>query len=140
MGDRIKRQIGIIIIERRIIRLNIVKYYGCYDYNEEWYLIELILDVSASEIDWSNIFVPENETKKENWQVPYMEQYLDRDGTKKICKTYEEPKEYIKPCRVVFFIYKDSANVLSTPYGVFELSIESKVPERLESLVEFEID
>ncbi len=120
--------------------MNIVKYYGCYDYNEEWYLIELILDVSASEIDWSNIFVPENETKKENWQVPYMEQYLDRDGTKKICKTYEEPKEYIKPCRVVFFIYKDSANVLSTPYGVFELSIESKVPERLESLVEFEID
>lgn len=120
--------------------MDIVKYYGCYDYNEEWYLIELILDVSASEIDWSNIFVPEHETKKENWQVPYMEQYLDRDGTKKICKTYEVPKEYIKPCRVAFFIYKDSANVLSTPYGDFELSIESKIPERLESLVEFEFD
>jgi len=118
--------------------MDIVKHYGCYDYNEEWYLIELILDVSTSEIDWSNIFVPEHGTNKENWQVPYMEQYLNIDGTKKICETYEEPKEHIKPCRVVFFIFKDSSNVLSTPYGDFELRIESKVPERLERLIEFE--
>ena len=45
--------------------MDIVKHYGCYDYNEEWYLIELILDVSTSEIDWSNIFVPEHGTNKE---------------------------------------------------------------------------
>lgn len=118
--------------------MDIVKYYGCYDYNEEWYLIELALDVFTSEIDWSNIYVPEHETNREYWQVPYMEQYLNDDGTEKICRTYEEPKENVKPCRVAFFIYKVPAKILSTPYGDFELCIETKVPERLESLIEFD--
>ena len=118
--------------------MDIVKYYGCYDYSEEWYLIEMLLDIPVSEIDWNNINVPQVELQRSSWQVPYMEQYLNENGTEKICKTYREPKEYVKPCRVVFFIYKVPANVLSTPYGDFELSSANKVPERLENLVEFE--
>ncbi len=118
--------------------MDIVKYYGCYDYNKEWYLVEMLLDIPPSEIDWSNINVPQKGLKRSSWQCAYMEQYLNENGTEKICETYDEPKENVKPCRVVFFIFKVPANILSTPYGDFELKSTNKVPERLENIVEFE--
>lgn len=119
--------------------MDTVKYYGCYDYNEEWYLIEFALDFPPSEIDLSKIFVPEQGLDKEDWQTPYMEQYLNADGTAKICETYKIPSDR-SPCRVVFFLYKVSADTLSTPYGDFPLSTGAKVPVRLEHLIDFEED
>lgn len=117
--------------------MDVVKYYGCYDFNEEWYLIELALDLPAPEIDWSQICAPEPGVKKEDWQAPYLEQYLNADGTEKICELYETP-DYKKPCRVAFFLYKVSASTLSTPYGDFELRTDTEVPRRLASIIEFE--
>lgn len=119
--------------------MNIVKYYGCYDFNEEWYLIELALGLPASEVDWSKICVPEQGSKMEDWQAPYMEQYLNEDGTEKLCETYEIPGDGTS-CRVAFFLYKVPADTLSTPYGDFPLSAGAKVPPRLERLIEFEED
>jgi len=118
--------------------MDIVKYYGCYNYNEDLFLIEMLLDISASDIDWNNINVPQEGLKRSDWQVPFMEQYLNENGTEKICDTYSRPTEYTKPCRVVFFIFKTPANTLSTPYGNFELDSATDVPERLENIVEFE--
>lgn len=118
--------------------MDIVNYYGCYDYNKEWYLIEMLLNISASDIKWEKIFIREKKVKKDDWQVPYMEQYLNDDGTEKICETYEKPEENIKPCRIAFFIYKVPSDIISTPYGDFELSNATKVPERLKNLIEFE--
>lgn len=118
--------------------MDLVKYYGCYDYNEEWYLVEMLLELSASDIDWGNINVPEDGVSARNWQCAYLEQYLNESGTEKICKTYHQPDDDVKPCRVAFFIYKVSATTLHTPYGDFELQTSSKVPERLNGIVEFE--
>lgn len=115
-----------------------VQYYGCYDHSEEWYLVELALDIPASEIRWDQIYVPEHGVKRESWQVPYMEQYLNGDGTEKLCETYETPKECGKSCRVAFFLYKGPARTLSTPYGDLELRSGGQVPKRLEGLIEFE--
>ena len=115
-----------------------VQYFGCYDYNDEWLLIELALDVASSDIEWESIVVPNDELDEEDWQCPYMEQYLNDDGTEKLCEMYDEPEETVKPCRVAFFIYKDEAEVLRTPYGEFDLSDVKKLPKRLKEIIEFE--
>lgn len=115
-----------------------VKSYACYDFNEEWYLIEMLLDLSAPDIDWDKITVPEKGVSKLNWQAPYMEQYLNEDGDMKICDTYDMPQTAVRPCRVTFFIFKVSSKILSTPYGDFLLNDANPVPDRLKGLIEFE--
>ena len=115
-----------------------VKFYECYDFNEDWYLIEMMLEVPAFDIDWMGICVPEEGVRKADWQCAYMEQYLNEEGTEKICDTYDEPEENVEPCRVAFFIFKVAANILSTPYGDFPLSDAKPLPERLKDIIEFE--
>ena len=118
--------------------MNLVDFYDCYSFHDEWYLVEMLLNVPSSQIDWSGIVVPENGVDKSDWQCPYMEQYLNSDGTAKICDTYEVPKGDMCPCRIAFFIYKTNANILRTPYGDFELGGSKKVPARLKGMIEFE--
>ena len=28
-----------------------VQFFGCYDFNEDWYLVEMLLDESSSDVD-----------------------------------------------------------------------------------------
>lgn len=118
--------------------MSLVTYYGCYDHNEEWYLIELALDVPASEILWEDMYVPELGVKREDQQAPYMEQYLNEDGTAKLCETYDVPKEQSPSSRVDFFLYKVSSKTLSTPYGEFPLTAGVEIPRRLDGLIDFD--
>jgi hypothetical protein len=67
-----------------------------------------------------------------------MEQYLNEDGTEKICETYDEPEHEVKPCRVAFFIYKEGSKMLRTPYGEFDLRNPQSLPTRLKDIIEFE--
>lgn len=69
-----------------------------------------------------------------------MEQYLNAQGTEKLCETFDLPREDVRPCRVVFFLFKDEqkATTLCTPYGDFALASGAKVPARLARIVEFE--
>ncbi len=117
-----------------------VRFWGCYEFNEEWLLIEMALNVANSEIDWGSFVVPDDTLDAGNWQCPYMEQYLNMDGTEKICETYNEPEEDVNPCRVAFFIYKDGSQILRTPYGDFDLVNTEKMPQRLQNIIEFEED
>ena len=97
-----------------------VTYFGCYKFNKEWLLVEMALNISSEEIDWDSIVVPDEELDESDWQCPYMEQYLNVDGTEKICETYDEPEEEVNPCRIAFFIYKEGSRTLRTPYGDFD--------------------
>lgn len=115
-----------------------VKLFECYSYNKHWYLVEMLLDLSSDEIDWDAIVVPDEELDEDEWQCPYMEQYLTEDGTAKLCETYDEPDPAVSPCRVAFFIYKEGAKLLRTPYGEFELTPSGKIPKHLKKLIEFE--
>ena len=115
-----------------------VDFYRCHHFNDEWYLIEMVLNVRPSEIDWSGIVAPEDGVKESDWQCAYMEQYLNSSGTEKICDTYKEPKEDVYPCRVAFFIYKTAANRLRTPYGDFALEGLEKMPSRMRDISECE--
>lgn len=73
-----------------------------------------------------------------SWQCAFLEQYLNEDGTEKVCETYDVPEENTQPCRIAFFIFKGEEKILSTPYGDFELSSKNAVPERLKQIIEFE--
>lgn len=115
-----------------------VPFYQCYDYGDDLLLVELLLDTPSDEIDWSAFVVPEEGIVPGNWQAPYLEQYLNPDGTQKLCPLYEEPRPAAKPCRVAFFLYKSSGQTLRTPYGDFDLTRAEPLPPRLTSLVEFE--
>lgn len=118
--------------------MNRVDLYQCYGFDQEWYLVEMVLYVPSSQIDWSSIVVPEEGVKESDWQCAYMEQYLNSSGTEKICRTYETPKEDVCPCRVAFFIYKTDSGFLRTPYGNFELGDTTGAPVRLTSILEFD--
>ena len=115
-----------------------VTYFACHEFNKEWLLIEMAFNLSSSEIDWDSMIVPNEDLDKSNWQCPYMEQYLNADGTEKICEAYDRPE--INPCRVAFFIYKEDSRTLRTSYGDFDLTNTQTLPERLKNIIEFEED
>ncbi len=114
--------------------------FSSYDFNEEWFLVEMVFNVSSAEIDWCSIEVPDEKLDKENWQCAYLEQYLNEDGTEKICDLYDEPDPAVKPCRVAFFLFKDCPGTLQTPYGSFDLTKTEPLPDRLAGIMEFEED
>ena len=118
--------------------MNIVEHFASYSYNENWYLAEMLLDCSPSEIAWEDFCVPESGVPESDWQAPYMEQYLNESGTEKLCETYDVPNDEAVPCRVAFFVFKTSANTLRTPYGEFALQPTEKLPLRLSDIIEFD--
>lgn len=115
-----------------------VLFFDCYKFKRKWLLMEMLIDEASDSIDWDNFAVPEKGVAEFNWQVPYAEQYLDENGTEKICKLYEVPQVPVKPCRVVFFIYKTGGKILRTSYGEFSIENHKKLPKRLKCIVEFE--
>ncbi|MBO5511930.1 MAG: hypothetical protein J6B24_09370 [Clostridia bacterium] len=116
-----------------------VKQYKCYRYNEEWLLIEMVMDIPSSEIDWMSIAVPNEELDEGGLAVPlHGEQYLNADGTEKLCEVYDEPEEDACPCRVAFFIYDDDLPTLHTSYGDFPLDEKEELPARLKEIIEFD--
>ncbi|MDE6474724.1 MAG: hypothetical protein K2L70_06460 [Clostridia bacterium] len=117
-----------------------VQFFECYDYNEELYLIEMIINDSSNNIDWSEFVVPESNLPEKDWQCAFLEQYLNLDGTEKICELYDEPQEAVCPCRIAFFIYKydTQEKKIITPYGTFSFENSIPMPERLLKCIEFE--
>ena len=114
--------------------------FGCYDYNSKILLIEMKIDVSWKWIRWSKFAVPVDGLAEDCWQAAYLEQYLNEDGTEKICDTYDTPAENTAPCRFVFFLYKSEGTKLLSQFGEFDLTNPGAVPERLAQIVEFEFE
>lgn len=115
-----------------------VLFFDCYKFKRKWLLVEMLMDETSDKVDLNSFAVPEIGVSEMNWQVPYAEQYLNEDGTEKICKLYEEPQVPENPCRIVFFIYKTDGKILCTPYGKFSIENPKKLPKRLKRIVEFE--
>lgn len=112
--------------------------YGCYDCNEEWYLFGMLLDCSSGEIRRNAICIPQERVSRENWQCPYLERYLNEEGTEKVCETFDRPVQDAEFSRVAFFLCKVSAFILHTPGGDVPLHCEGEAPVRLKKMVEFE--
>lgn len=112
--------------------------HGCYDFNKTHLLIELTLDLTPDLIDWFGFSVLEADVDEFDRIVPHMEQYLTPDGKDKLCEAWDEPEEQAAPTRVAFFIRKNEASILETPYGNIDISSPERTPERLRSIIEFE--
>ena len=115
-------------------------FFACYDYQEEWLLVEMAADVTPSRIPWHKFQVPAEGIGPDNWQAPYQEQYLNSDGTERICDLYDLPEEDTAPSRFVFFLYRDGSEKLVCPYGEYSLTDPQPLPQRLADIVEFESD
>ena len=115
-----------------------VTLFNCFTFNDEWYLIEMALAIPPQEIQFDQIVVPEEGVKESDWQTVSAEQFLNNDGTERICDLYETPDNGDSDSRVAFFIYKTDSGILRTPYGQFALNGAEEVPERLKNIIEFE--
>lgn len=117
-----------------------VTLFNCFSYNEEWYLVEMELSIPPEEIAFDEILVPEEGVERGHWQAVLAEQYLNHDGTERICEIWEIPRNGDTESRVAFFIFKTKSRILETPYGQFELTDGIEVPERLKSIIEVDED
>ena len=115
-----------------------VSVFNCFSFNDEWFLVEMLLSIPPTEIRFDQIVVPEEGIPKEDWQTVYSEQFLNADGTTRICDLYETPDNGDSHSRIAFFIYKTAARTLETPYGRFKLSDTEEIPDRLKSIIEFD--
>ena len=114
--------------------------FSCYSFNDEWYLVEMSLSIPPKDIAFNKIVVPEKGVKESDWQTVLAEQFLNSDGTERICDLYDTPNGNFSSSRVAFFIFKTKAHILRTPYGEFELSDADEVPARLKSIIEIDED
>lgn len=117
-----------------------VPFFECYRFSDELILIEMLINDSSENIDFGEFVVPEQNLPESDWQCAYLEQYLNSEGTEKICDLYDEPEEAVIPCRIAFFIYKfdNQERKIITPYGTFSLEDLKPMPERLLKCIEFE--
>lgn len=114
--------------------------FNCFSFNDEWYLVEMALSIPPKDINFNEIVVPEEGVKKSDWQTVLAEQFLNNDGTERICDLYDTPDTDDSHSRVAFFIYKTGSNILRTPYGQFELNDAEETPDRLKSIIEIDED
>ncbi len=112
--------------------------YSCYNFNDEWYLVEMAFTIPPKDIAFDKFVVPEEGVAELDWQTVLAEQFLNSEGTERICDLYDIPGENNSSSRVAFFIFKTKAHILKTPYGEFELSDANEVPERLKSIIEID--
>jgi len=110
---------------------------GCYNFNIDALLVEMIIDEIPSNIDFGKFCVPDSMIESSDWQVAYMEQFLTLDGTDKLCEVYDMPLKQSKPSRITFFLFKTENHKLSTPYGDFSIANPIETPGRIMSLIEF---
>jgi len=120
--------------------MNKVVGFTCYDYTEEWFMIEMEIDVSTADLNWDEFVSPQDGMPPHAWPRAYLPQYLNAEGTARICDIYQDPTEPVTPARVVFFIYRHNLpnKELQTPFGNFTLSPAGEIPERLVNEIEFD--
>ena len=117
-----------------------IKFYGCYSYDEEWLLIELMLDEYSDKVDFSTFEVADYDIPKKEWQrEPEPIQFLNVEGTERACEIGEMPPEPMKPCRFVFFVSKpkDKHAELYSKYLDLPLDSQGPVPQRLRKCLKF---
>ena len=117
-----------------------VTFFHCFNFNEDWYLVEMGLNLPPRAIPFDEIVVPEEGVRRSDWQTVLAEQFLNRDGTARICDLYDIPDTDEPVSRVAFYIYKTDSHILSTPYGQFELSDAEEAPDRLKAILEIDDD
>ena len=99
------------------------------------HLIEILIKNSKASFDLVEITQEIPDKPKQNWQVPWDEKILDQADENVIADYFsirERPELWIGNVRMAFFFhYLDISKPLITPFGLANLPIESKKPNRL---------
>jgi len=83
-----------------------VTLFNCFSFNDEWYLVEMALAIPPKDIKFNRIVVPEEGVKESDWQTVLAEQFLNNDGTERICDLYDIPDTDDSNSRVAFLFIK----------------------------------
>ena len=103
------------------------------------FLVELVVDRRPSEVDVGAFGQEEPGRPREEWQVPWMEHYLNREGTELIAEVFDLPADDVAPTRLAFFLHFVAfERPLITPFGEVELPESGPMPGRLVGKIEFE--
>jgi len=81
-------------------------------------LVEMALTIPPQELQFSKIIVPEEGVKEMDWQTVLAEQFLNNNGTERICDLYETPDTDNSDSRVTFFIYVTSGSLFGREYSL----------------------
>ncbi len=101
-------------------------------------LVEVVADLPPHDLDLGLFTQEEPSQPRENWQAPWMEQWLDETGERVLTEPFDSPPEGLDKSRVVFFLhYLSPDRPLITPEGEVPLPPPSLMPARL-SDVEYE--
>jgi hypothetical protein len=103
-------------------------------------LVEVIdNEARPSELHLGGFTQEEAGQPRSNWQSPYMEQYLDAVGERRLSEPFDLPDEDEPPTRVAFFLhFLDTSRPLITPQGDLPLPPRSSMPQRLRGEIEYE--
>jgi hypothetical protein len=101
-------------------------------------LIEIAVDTRPDDLDLGAFTQEEPGQPRENWQAPWMEQWLNESGERIVSEPFDPPPDNLTSSRVVFFLhYVSFDRPLITPAGEVALPAKAPLPPRL-SAVEYE--
>jgi hypothetical protein len=118
-----------------------VKLIGLYSVNEnpDVTLVELSIDKKPNEIDIGEFTQEIENEPRLNWQAPFAEKYLDKEGETIIGDDMELPDLPTDTTRLTFFFYfLDTTKPLMTPFGQLDLMQKREPPKRIKDLIAFE--
>jgi hypothetical protein len=103
------------------------------------HLIELDIKAKHTDIDIGEFTQRQRGVDQLDWQAPWDEKYLNREGTEITGDWLEVPKDKTENTRIVFFLhFIDFDKPLTTPFGEIDLKIPEPMPNRLSSIIEYE--
>ena len=101
-------------------------------------LVEICVACPPTQLDVGKFTQREDGVKESNWQAAYNEHYLNENGTEVIGKFGVAPTDAAST-RLVFFLYFLNINEpLLSQFGELPLPSETQLPQRLESIIDFE--
>ncbi len=113
---------------------------GIYSVDNEVdvHLIELDIKANFMDIEIDEFTQQKEDIDKLNWQAPYDEKYLNKQGTEIIGNWLDEPKYLTHMTRLTFFFhYLDFSKPLITPFGDIDLKSPESMPARLSSILKY---
>jgi hypothetical protein len=100
-------------------------------------LIEIAAAAPPADLDVGAFTQEEPGQPRDNWQAPWMEQWLDESGESIVSEPFDAPPDDIATSRLVFFLhYVALDRPLITPTGEVPLRDPVALPPRL-SAVEY---
>ena len=96
------------------------------------HLIELRVAIPPGQLDVAAFTQEAPGEPRDNWQVPWMERWLDAAGERLLTEAFDPPPDGLSESRLVFFLHFLSFDrPLLTPAGPVELAPPARLPDRL---------